>query len=188
MGAEQRAAEPRIAAQTLASLGVPILATPGGNATFEGADAIWISENRVMVGVGRRTNDAGFRCVQRVLGEMRVETVAVDIPACVQHLLGCVNIVDRDLAVSFHATPSALAVLAAAGIRVLDFPSDAETAVGRSLNFVTVAPREILMPAGCPDTRRRLEGEGVRCHELPIGEYLAAAGGIGCLTGVLWRG
>ena len=35
--------------------------------------------------------------------------------------------------------------------------------------------------------RRRLEGEGVVVHAVDIGEYLKAAGGLACLTGILAR-
>ena len=73
------------------------------------------------------------------------------------------------------------------GIRLLDFVDVPEVTRGRALNFVTVAPREIVMPAHNPRTRARLEAEGVRCHELVVDEYLRAEGGLGCLTGVLSR-
>jgi arginine deiminase len=31
------------------------------------------------------------------------------------------------------------------------------------------------------------EAEGIRCHTVPVDEITRAAGGIGCLTGVLRR-
>ena len=80
------------------------------------------------------------------------------------------------------------ALLARVGMTVLDFESTAEVVAGRALNFVTLAPREIVMPAGSPLTRRRLEAAGVKVHEQSVAQYLRAAGGIGCLTGVLARG
>jgi N-dimethylarginine dimethylaminohydrolase len=56
------------------------------------------------------------------------------------------------------------------------------------MNFVTLAPRHLLMPAGCPRTRARYEARGIRVEEVDVSEYLLAAGGIGCATGVLARG
>ena len=188
MAAEQRAGEERIVAVALAEAGVPILATPRGNATFEGADAMWIRPDLVAVGVGRRTNEEGFRTVARVLADQGVDCVSVEIPSTVQHLLGSVNLVDHDLAVAWGASPSMRALLARVGMTVLDFESTAEVVAGRALNFVTLAPREIVMPAGSPLTRRRLEAAGVKVHEQSVAQYLRAAGGIGCLTGVLARG
>jgi N-dimethylarginine dimethylaminohydrolase len=55
------------------------------------------------------------------------------------------------------------------------------------MNFVTLRPRRVLMPAGCQGVRARLEAEGIATIEVEIGEYLKAAGGVGCLTGVLRR-
>jgi hypothetical protein len=43
------------------------------------------------------------------------------------------------------------------------------------------------MPAGNPITQSFLERLGVACHTVQIDELVAAAGGIGCLTGVLER-
>jgi N-dimethylarginine dimethylaminohydrolase len=102
--------------------------------------------------------------------------------------LGSVNLVDHDLAVAWGTSPSMRALLARVGMTVLDFESTAEVVAGRALNFVTLAPREIVMPAGSPQTRHRLEAAGVKVHEQAVAQYLRAAGGIGCLTGVLARG
>jgi N-dimethylarginine dimethylaminohydrolase len=188
MAAEQRAGEPRWAAVALAEAGVPILATPRGEALLEGADVTWLREDLVLVGLGNRTNEAGLATVGRVLADMGVRVVGARLPPSVQHTLGSINLLDHDLAVAYDATPSLRAVLAEAGYRLLDFVDTPEVTQGRALNFVTVAPREIVMPAKNPRTRARLEAEGVRCHELVVDEYLRAEGGLGCLTGVLARG
>lgn len=188
MAAEPRGGEERIVAVALAEAGVPILATPRGDATFEGADAMWIADDRVAVAVGRRTNQAGFDAVARVLADQGVACEAVAIPPTVQHLLGSVNRIDHDLAAAWGVSPSMRAVLDRAGVRLVEFDADDEVVGARALNFVTLGPREVLMPAHAPRTRARLEAEGVVVHERPIGEYLRAAGGIGCATGVLARG
>jgi N-dimethylarginine dimethylaminohydrolase len=44
------------------------------------------------------------------------------------------------------------------------------------------------MPAGSPNTRALYESQGITVIEAPIDQYLRAAGGMGCLTGVLRRG
>jgi len=43
------------------------------------------------------------------------------------------------------------------------------------------------MPAGCPRTRPVYQAAGIECVEVEIGELRKAAGGMGCLTGVLSR-
>jgi N-dimethylarginine dimethylaminohydrolase len=50
-----------------------------------------------------------------------------------------------------------------------------------------LGPRHVLMPAGCPLTRAAYEAAGISCQEVEIGELLKAAGGMGCLTGILSR-
>jgi N-dimethylarginine dimethylaminohydrolase len=187
--AAQRAGEERHAAEALAGIGVPILATVRGQATFEGADAIWLRPDRVLVGTGRRTNAAGLEQVRRVLGDLGVDVISVDLPAAVQHLLGVVNLADARLAVVHggRVTPEIHGVLAEQGIERLVLPPDEELSWGRGLNFVTLGPRRLVMPAGCPGIERRLRAAGLQVHTCDVGEYLKAAGGLGCLTGILWR-
>jgi len=187
--AEQRCGEERHACAALAGLGMPILRTPTGTATFEGADALWADERTVLVGHGFRTNLEGVRVVRDVLREQEVDVIAVSLGEGVQHLLGSVVFVDRDL-VAVHATAAGRelrAALAARGYETLEFPPDEELTTGRGMNFVTIAPREVLMPAGCPGIRDRLDRAGIRTHTVDVGEYVKAAGGVGCLTGILRR-
>src|SRR5262245_61061449 len=54
-----RAGEERVAALRLAALGVPIIRSVSGGATFEGADMLWLDPQTVLLGRGLRTNDAG---------------------------------------------------------------------------------------------------------------------------------
>ncbi len=191
MATEQRAGEPRLAAEVLATLGIPILATPRGKARFEGPDALWVRPDVVMVAVGRRTNAEGYACVRRVLADQGVRCLKVAVWWKVQHLLGTVNLVDNDLVALLWPTVGVLRTLAELGIRAMDLSADRtlreELSAGRAHNFVTLAPRVILMPAGNPRTRAVLEAEGVEVIERDVSEYLKAAGGIGCLTGVLGR-
>ena len=56
-----------------------------------------------------------------------------------------------------------------------------------ALNFVTLAPRRILMAADCPATQRFFEQAGIHCTTVEIDELVKAAGGIGCLSGILER-
>lgn len=186
----QRAGEERFAAEALTRAGVPILRSLRGRSTFEGADALWLDEGTVMVGVGLRTNDEAFVELKELLTTLGVTARAVPMPPGVQHLLGVVNLIDGDLA-ALHGgrAPSRLKVfLASHGVETLTIPPGEELDQGRGMNFVTLAPRRVLMPAGCPGIRAQLEGAGVQVVEAEVGEYLKAAGGPGCLTGILSRG
>jgi N-dimethylarginine dimethylaminohydrolase len=187
MAARQRAGEERGTAEALARLGVPILLTPRGTATFEGADAMWLDQRTVLIGVGKRTNDAAVAQIAPLLADMGVRVVPVELGGGVQHLLGVVNLVRPDLAavLEAHVTPSLRAALA--GIELLALPSDDETEDRRAMNFVTLAPNRIVMPANCPRTTAIYEAHGVECHPIEVSEYIKAAGALGCLTGILAR-
>jgi N-dimethylarginine dimethylaminohydrolase len=184
-----RAGEEREAAASLARLGVPILRSVSGAGTFEGADAMWLDPQTVLLARGLRTNGAGTRQVSAVLSEMGVSTIVVDLPHGTMHLMGMLRIVDRDLAVAWPKRLAHHAVnqLEERGFMVAFIPDEAEAAGGAALNFVTVAPRHILMPAGNPLTEEFYEFLGITCHAVEVDEIIKAAGAIGCLTAVLAR-
>jgi len=184
-----RAGEERQVAKRLAALGMPILKTLTGQATFEGADALWLDPQTVLVGRGLRTNQAAIGQIAALLAELGVATVAVDLPYGTMHLMGMLRIVDRDLAVAWpRRTPhAAVMALRERGFRVIFLPSEEEAASRRGLNFVTLGPRRILMVAEAVQCRRFYEGNGIACIASPAGELAKAAGAIGCLTGILER-
>ncbi|NTV15011.1 MAG: amidinotransferase [Desulfobulbaceae bacterium] len=188
--AQQRAGEERCLAQVLARLGAPVIFHPFGSATFEGADALWLDPATVLLGSGVRSNREAVAQLRALLGGMGVEVLEVPLPSGVQHLLGVVNFLDRDLAVvnGGKVTAQLAGLLTTRGIRQIVLPPDAELTAGLGMNFVTLAPRRLLMPAGCPGIRARFRSEGLEVLEAEISEYRKAAGGIGCLTGVLRRG
>lgn len=184
-----RAGEERWVARRLADLGIPIARTIGGNGTFEGADAMWLSNDTVLVGRGLRTNRDGAAQVAAVLADLGVRTIEVDLSQEAMHLMGQVRIVDRDLAfvVDGHTPWFAIIALRDLGYDVHTFPSRDEMRDGMAHNFVTLAPRRILMAAGNPRSQSFYEELGVACRTVDIRELTRAAGGIGCLSGVLWR-
>ncbi len=189
MASEQRAGEEQHMARALADMGVPIIAMPTGKATFEGADCLWLDESTLLLGIGVRTNRKGMELLGWLMESMGTSLIPIHLPRGVQHLLGLVNFIDRDLAALHGAmAPTRLRrLLEEHGVECIVLPPDRELLHGRSMNFVTISPRRLLMPADCPRTRARYQAHGVETHEVDISEYLKAAGGIGCLTGVLLR-
>ncbi|MFF5727175.1 dimethylarginine dimethylaminohydrolase family protein [[Kitasatospora] papulosa] len=185
----QRAGEERYAAAALAEAGIPVLHTVRGDATFEGADALWVDEHTVLVGCGFRTNQAGMHAVREVLAEQGAEVLPVSPGPGVQHLLGALMLVDhRRALLNTRAVGTRLRdLLRSLDYDLLDFEPDDEVVNRRSLNVVTLRPGHVLMPSGCPRTRRRLETAGVEVSEVEVGEYVKAAGALGCLTGILRR-
>ncbi len=184
-----RAGEERHIARRLANIGIPILRSVHGVATFEGADAMWLSPDRVLVADGLRTNPDGRSQVAATLAEMGIATVPVGLPFGAMHLMGALRIVDRDLAIAWPGRVpfAAVRALREQGYAVHFIPDEAEAVHGFALNFVTLGPRKILMATGNPITQHFYTNLGIECLTVQVDELTKAAGGIGCLTGVLQR-
>jgi arginine deiminase len=184
-----RAGEERWIARRLAELGVPILRSLRGTATFEGADAAWIDPHTVLLATGLRTNREGAAQVTALLQELGVEVVPVGLPYGAMHLMGTLRFPDRDLAVAWpgRVPYAAVEALRSRGYTLLFPPDKDELKRGMALNFVTLGPRRVLMPAGNPTSQAFYEQAGITCHTVPVDQLLKAAGAMGCLTGVLER-
>jgi arginine deiminase len=185
-----RAGEERWIGRRLADLGIPILRSLRGMATFEGADAAWVDPQTVILGRGLRTNNEGLMQVTAVLNEMGVVMLPVDLPYGTMHLMGQLRFVAADCAIAWpgRIAYAAVTALRDRGYKVLFIPDEQEALHGSALNFVTLGKNEILMAAGNPVTQTFYEEAGITCHTVAVGELIKAAGGIGCLTGILARG
>ena len=184
-----RAGEERLLARRLADLGIPILRSVRGTGTFEGADAAWLDPQTVLLATGLRTNTEGAQQVESSLREMGITVIMVGLPYGAMHLMGQLRFADRDLAIAWPGRVpfAAVEALRDRGYTVALLPDENEARRGMALNFVTLAPRQILMPAGNPATQSFYEAAGISCHSIQVDELLKAAGGIGCLTGILHR-
>jgi arginine deiminase len=184
-----RAGEEGFVARRLAELGVPILRSVRGRGTFEGADALWIDPQTVLLATGLRTNAEGAAQVASLLREMGVVVVSVGLPYGAMHLMGQLRFADRDLAIGWpgRVPYAAVEALRAHGYTVLLLPDEGEARRGMALNFVTLGPRRILMAAGNPITQAFYQDAGIACQTVEVDEILKAAGGIGCMTGILER-
>jgi arginine deiminase len=186
---EARAGEERWIQRRLAALGVPIVRAVSGHGTFEGADAMWLDPRTVLLGLGLRTNASGAAQVAGVLADMEVDVMTVELPPQTMHLMGQLRIVDRDLAYYWEGRFPAevLRLLLDRGLEAKPFPDVHEAEQRAAHNFVTLAPRSIVMPDGCPVSKTAYEADGVVCRTVAVDEIVKATGGIGCLTGILRR-
>ncbi len=184
-----RAGEERFVARRLAELNIPILRTVRGTGTFEGADAAWIDSQTVLLATGLRTNAEGAGQVASLLQEMGVEVIHVGLPYGVMHLMGQLRFADQDLAIAWpgRVPYAAVEALRTRGYAVRFLPDTEEAQHGMALNFVTLGPRRILMPFGNTRTQAFYEQTGITCQTVEVGELVKAAGGVGCLTGILER-
>ncbi len=193
MGKPARALEPLVAADTLASLGIPIKGSINGDGRLEGGDVVWLDKQTVAVGHGYRTNAEGIRQYAQLLGA-GIEMLVVPLPHWqgpqdVFHLMSIVSPLDVDLAlvyspllpVPFRET------LLARNIRLIEVPTDEFESLG--CNVLAVAPRRCVVLVGNPRTREALEREGVEVYEFQ-GKEIALKGGGGptCLTLPIARG
>ncbi len=187
---EVRRGEERWVAKALAQLGVPIVRTITGKGIFEGACAMWIDRETVVLGTGVRANREGVRQVEEVLRPMGVSHfLPFPIPYGHAHVDGLMNIIAPDLAAIFpwQVPHDIWAALRERGFHLLEVPFVEEVKEGMALNFVALEPGKVVMPAGNPRTRELLEREGAEVIEHHISELRKGWGGIHCMTAFLKR-
>ena len=180
-------------ADALKGWGVPILGFVDGNATAEAGDMIWLDPQTLLVGRGFRTNQAGIDRLSELLGPLNVSVIAVPLPYWsgpedVLHLMSLVSLLDVNLAVVYRRLlPVPLfELLQDRGIALVDVPE--EEYMTLACNVLAVAPRRLVMVAGNPVTRSRLEAAGCAVWEFEGDEIcIPGAGGPTCLTRPLLR-
>ncbi len=192
MGKAAREAEPLVAAAALETAGVPVVGAIEGEGRLEGGDIVWFDAATVAVAEGYRTNAEGIRQYRALLGP-GVEVIPVPLPHYrgpddVFHLMSILSPVDRDLAL-VHSRLMPVPFrrwLLARGIELVEVPEEEFESMG--CNVLALAPREVVMLAGNPATRRRLEARGVRVHVYEGREIsVPGAGGPTCLARPLLR-
>jgi N-dimethylarginine dimethylaminohydrolase len=193
MGKPQRRTEPAAQEAALRAAGVPIRGRITAEGRLEGGDVCWIDERTLAVGRGYRTNDAGIRQLRDLVAGCADEVIVVPLPHWrgpedVFHLMSIVSPVDRDLFLVYAPllpVPFREALLARA-IELVEVPTSEFESLG--CNVLAIARREVLMVAGNPATRARLEQAGVTVHEFAGREIcLKGGGGPTCLTRPLAR-
>lgn len=181
-------------ADALKDWGVPILGIVEGNATAEAGDMIWLDSRTLLVGRGFRTNQAGIDRLSSLLRPLGVTVISVPLPYWtgpedVLHLMSFISLLDVDLAVVYRRLlPVPLfELLTERAVALVDVPESEYMSLG--CNVLAVAPRQLVMAAGNPITRSRLEAAGCTVSEFEGSEIcIPGAGGPTCLTLPLWRG
>ena len=180
-------------ADALKSWNMPILGVVDGNATAEAGDMIWLDSRTLLVGRGFRTNQAGIDTLSSLLQPLGVTVIPVPLPYWtgpedVLHLMSFISLLDTDLAVVYRRLlPVPLfELLTERGVALVDVPEEEYMTLG--CNVLAVAPRQLVMAAGNPVTRSRLEAAGCAVSEFEGSEIcIPGAGGPTCLTRPLWR-
>ena len=186
-----RSAEQLYATRSLQALGCPILHTVSDTGRFEGADALWLDDTTLLIGVGNRTNREGYAQVACVLHSYGI--ACIPVPSCqtrTQHLLGSMQIVDRNLALVRNGIidPELAIVLKRHGVTLVSIPECPEVLRRQAANIVTIAPRTVIMTSACPDTKKTYRAAGLTiAAELELTQLIAGAGGLACATGIVAR-
>jgi N-dimethylarginine dimethylaminohydrolase len=193
MGKPERRTEPAAQERVLQAAGVPIHGRLTGDARLEGGDVCWIDERTLAVGRGYRTNAAGIGALRELVRGRVDELLVVPLPhwrgpADVFHLMSIVSPVDRNLFLVYAPllpVPFREALLERR-IALVEVPDEEFETLGT--NVLALGGREVVMLAGNPATRARLEHAGVRVHEF-AGREICWKGGGGptCLTRPLAR-
>ncbi len=192
-GKEVRRAETRPVADFYRALEIPVLAQIEGPGVLEMGDLFWIDEYTLAAGEGFRTNAAALDELEIRLQPFSVDIIRVSLPywqgpAECLHLMSLISPIDDRLAVGYLPLLSVdfVGVLQAAGWKVVPVPDEEFATQGA--NVLALGPRKVLVLAGNPVTRGRLERAGCEVLEY-TGDEIShnRGGGPTCLTRPLLR-
>lgn len=190
MASELRQDEVKYAEKAIRSINIPIKKIIENSGTFEGADALWVNDKLVVVGVGNRTNVAGFLQVRDELKSQDIDCISVSAPGGTQHLLGILQFVDSNLALVRVdlADLEIIDFLRRNKIKIVNIPENDEIKEKQAMNIVTIAPREIIMPTDCPKTKKIYQNYGIKiAAEIKINQLINGGGGLACATAIIAR-
>ncbi|GAA4707509.1 dimethylarginine dimethylaminohydrolase family protein [Brevibacillus fulvus] len=189
-GIEARRGEERYVAEQLAKLGVPILKTINGDGYFDGACAMWVDRQTVIIGTGARANKSGAAQVEAELRNIGVtDFIHFEIPYGHAHIDGLLNICDKKKAVLFpwQVPYDVVKPLLDRDFTIIEATNLAEVKESFCTNFVALEPGKVLMPAGNPETKAKMEDAGVTVIEVEMDEIMKGWGAIHCMTVFLRR-
>ena len=193
MGKPARKYEPAAEQHEFEKLNIPVLGKIQPPGTLEGGDVAWIDKTTLAVGHTYRTNDEGIAQLRQLLEPKGVAVWVADMPhykgpSDVFHLMSVFSPVDKNLAVVYSPLmPVAFRNgLLKRGYQLIEVPDSEWDSM--ACNVLAIAPRECIMIAGNPVTKKRLTEAGCRVHVYHGNEIsMKGGGGPTCLTRPLLR-
>jgi N-dimethylarginine dimethylaminohydrolase len=188
MGKQGRIHEPYAQLEAYKMNNVNILGEIKFPGTLEGGDVAWLDQHTLAVGHTYRTNEEGISQLEGLLQPKGIEIIVVELPHYkgkrdVFHLMSILSPVDKNLAVVYSPLmPIKFRnQLLERGFQLIEVPEQEFDSMG--CNVLAVAPRDCLMVAGNPITKKLLEDAGVSVH-IYEGNEISVKGGGGptCLT------
>jgi len=188
MGKQGRIHEPYAQLEAYKMNNINILGEIKFPGTLEGGDVAWLDQNTLAVGHTYRTNEEGISQLKGLLQPKGIEIIVVELPhykgkSDVFHLMSILSPVDKNLAVVYSPLmPIKFRnELLERGFQLIEVPEQEFDSMG--CNVLAIAPRDCLMVAGNPITRKLLEDAGASVH-IYEGNEISVKGGGGptCLT------
>jgi N-dimethylarginine dimethylaminohydrolase len=193
MGKEGRRNEPEAQLEEYQKQNIPVLGVIKSPGTIEGGDVAWLDDKTLAVGRTYRTNDEGIKQLKKLLETNGVSVIVADLPHYkgqedVFHLMSILSPVDSDLAVVYSPLmPIRFRnELLERGFNLIEVPEEEFDSMG--CNVLAISPRNCVMVAGNPKTKRLLESVGCKVTTY-LGNEISVKGGGGptCLTRPLVR-
>jgi N-dimethylarginine dimethylaminohydrolase len=181
----KRRGEEAAVTRSLATVGMPILATIHGRGLLEGGSFVKLTPSVAAFGTSFRCNAEGAAQLEAALRPLGIELIVVPLSPYSIHLDGHLGMLAPDLAL---IDPLGLPWwfvdrLKALGIEPLPCVPGEEWAI----NSLALAPRQVLMCEGFHRTIERLAARGVEVRSIPYAEIQKGGGGIHCSTMELVR-
>ncbi len=185
-------------ARRLMELGCPILYTVHGKGCFEASNLWFIDRKgeRAIIAVGLRTNLEGVNQIRPILERAGVKELHIAyLPGYlgrrrwqvggasgIFHLDMTFGMADENIGVIYPGGVDyeTIQYLKRQEIYLIEVPD--EELRSCAPNILPIAPGKVIIPAGNPETTRRLREEGVDCIEVPLSEFAKGGGGPRCLT------
>jgi N-dimethylarginine dimethylaminohydrolase len=193
MGKEGRRNEPEAQLEEYQKQNIPVLGVITSPGTLEGGDVAWLDDKTLAVGRTYRTNDEGIKQLKKLLEPNGVSVIVADLPHYkgqedVFHLMSILSPVDSDLAVVYSPLmPIRFRnELLERGFNLIEVPEEEFDSMG--CNVLAISPRNCVMVAGNPKTKKLLEAAGCKVTTY-LGNEISVKGGGGptCLTRPLAR-
>lgn len=172
-GAPSRLGEAAEMAPHLRALYSEVVAITGPEAHIEGGD-ILVTEAEILVGRSARTNAAGIAELARLVAPWGHKLREVHTPPGVLHFKTDCSLLDAGTILS---TTRLSASGCFTGYKIIDVP-EGEEAAANTIRFNDL----VLIPAGFPKTRDRLDAAGFQVREIGNSECAKLDGGMSCLS------
>lgn len=181
-----RYGESRLAMETLAREGVPIVGMIQGDGFVEGGSFTWLDEKTALIGRSERVNPAGIEQLRAILALQGVELVVLDLPATIIHLDEAFLMLDRDKAlINIALLPYwFIDLLHRRGFKLFHVDPDDPPL---SINALTVSPGRVIFPASGRRTMELLDRAGIELIPVDVSEFYKLGGGIHCASLALLR-